>query len=257
LFSYYLMELIAGYFLKIAEQTENKFDDILVPILKKIAQFMVLVIGFVIIGESFGLNMRALIAGLGIGGLAFALAAKDSISNVFGSLMVLLDKPFEVGDFLKIDGRIEGKVESVGLRSTRLRTIQESQITIPNGILTNTHIDNFGRRLMRRFQTTIGIQYNTPPEKIEAFCEGIRELIVSNKVTYKEEFHVYLNSFAESALNIEIILFFEVPNFTAECVEKNRLLLDIIRLAKKLGVEFAYPTRTIYNYDMLGKKLET
>jgi MscS family membrane protein len=257
LFSYYLVELIAGYFLKIAEQTENKFDDILVPILKKIAQFMVLVTGFVIIGESFGLNMRALIAGLGIGGLAFALAAKDSISNVFGSLMVLLDKPFEVGDFLKIDGRIEGKVESVGLRSTRLRTIQESQITIPNGILTNTHIDNFGRRLMRRFQTTIGIQYNTTPEKIEAFCEGIKELIVSNKVTYKEEFHVYLTSFAESALNIEIILFFEVPDFTAECVEKNRLLLDIIRLAKKLGVEFAYPTRTIYNYDMERKKLES
>jgi MscS family membrane protein len=110
---------------------------------------------------------------------------------------------------------------------------------------------------MRRFQTTIGIQYNTTPEKIEAFCEGIKELIVSNKVTYKEEFHVYLTSFAESALNIEIILFFEVPDFTAECVEKNRLLLDIIRLAKKLGVEFAYPTRTIYNYDMERKKLES
>ncbi len=249
LFSYYLVELIASYFLKIAEKSENKFDDILVPILKKIAQFTVVVTGLVIIGESFGLNMRAIIAGLGIGGLAFALAAKDSISNIFGSLMVLLDKPFEIGDFLKIDNNIEGKVEFVGLRSTRLRTIQGSQITIPNGLLTNTHIDNLGRRLSRRFQTTISITYETPVEKIEAFCEGIRELIILNKVTFKNEFYVYLASFGPSSLNIEVILFFEVPDFATEVTEKNRLLIEIIRLAEKIGIDFAYPTTTLYKYE--------
>jgi len=245
-FSYCLVELIASYFEKIATRTENKFDDILIPILKKIAQFLVVVTGLVIIGESFSLNMRAIIAGLGIGGLAFALAAKDSISNLFGSVMVLLDKPFEIGDFLKVDGKIEGKVESVGLRSTRLRTLQGSEITIPNGILTNTHIDNYGRRLMRRFDAKIGIQYNTPPEKIEAFCEGIRELIILNNFTFKNDFHVHFTSFSESSLDISIILYFEVPDFASENTEKHRLLIDILRLAEQLGVEFAFPTRTVY-----------
>lgn len=248
-FSYYLVELMASYFEKIAAKSENKFDDILIPILKKIAQFLVIMTGLVIIGESFSLNMRAIIAGLGIGGLAFALAAKDSISNLFGSLMVLLDKPFEIGDFLKIDGKIEGKVESVGLRSTRLRTIQGSEITIPNGILTNAHIDNYGRRLMRRFETKIAIQYNTQPEKIEAFCEGIRELIILNKYTFKNEFHVFLISMSESSLDIEVILYFEVPDFATENAQKHHLLIDILRLAEKLGIEFAFPSRTIYQIN--------
>lgn len=248
-FSYYLVELIASYFEKIAAKSENKFDDILIPILKKIAQFLVIVTGLVIIGESFSLNMRAIIAGLGIGGLAFALAAKDSISNLFGSLMVLLDKPFEIGDFLKIDGKIEGKVESVGLRSTRLRTIQGSEITIPNGILTNTHIDNYGRRFMRRFETKVAIQYNTPPETIEAFCEGIRELISLNKFSFKDEFHVHLVSMSDSSLDIQVILYFEVPDFPTENTERHRLLIDILRLAEELGVEFAFPSRTVYQIN--------
>lgn len=255
-FSYYLVELIASYFEKVASKTQNKFDDILIPILKKIAQFLVIVTGLVIIGESFSLNMKAIIAGLGIGGLAFALAAKDSISNLFGSLMVLLDKPFEIGDFLKIDGKIEGKVESVGLRSTRLRTIQGSEISIPNGILTNAHIDNYGRRLMRRFESKIAIQYNTQPEKIEAFCEGIRELIIVNKHTYKNEFHVYLSSMSESTLDIQVILYFEVPDFDTENAEKHRFLIDLLRLAEKLEIEFAFPTSTVYqiNKDNIQSK---
>jgi MscS family membrane protein len=104
--------------------------------------------------------------------------------------------------------------------------------------------------MMRRLQTNIALQFDTPPEKIEAFCEGIRELIILNKLTYKKEFHVYLTSFAEFSLNIEVILFFEVPDFATENTEKNRLLIYIIRLAKKLEIEFAYPTRTIFNYNM-------
>jgi len=249
-FSYYLVELIASYFEKVAAKTANKFDDILIPILKKIAQFLVIVTGLVIIGESFSLNMKAIIAGLGIGGLAFALAAKDSISNLFGSLMVLLDKPFEIGDFLKIDSKIEGKVESVGLRSTRLRTIQGSEITIPNGILTNTHIDNYGRRLMRRFQTKISLPYNTLPEKVEAFCEGIRELIILNKFTYKDEFHVYLSTMSEYSLDIEVVLYFEVPDFASENSQKHHFLIDILRLAKKLGIDFALPSRNVYKFNV-------
>ena len=248
--SYYLVELVASYFLSIAEETHNKFDDILVPILKKIVQFLVVVTGLVLIGESFSLNMRAIIAGLGIGGLAFALAAKDSISNLFGSLMVLLDKPFEIGDYLKIDGRIEGKVESVGLRSTRLRTKQGSQVSIPNGMLTNTHIDNFGRRMMRRFETTISIHFNTPPEKIEAFCEGIREILISNDLIFKNEYHVFLSSMAESSMDIEVILYFLVSDFASENAQKHALLIKIKKLAEKLGVEFALPSRSIYHYNV-------
>ena len=120
--------------------------------------------------------MKGILTGLGIGGLAFALAAKDTLSNLFGSLTVLIDKPFRIGDWVNIGG-IEGIIEEVGLRSTRIRTFYDSLITVPNGTLTNVHVDNYGQRRSRRLNTKIGVQYDTPPERLEAFCEGIRELI--------------------------------------------------------------------------------
>ncbi|MCR9206572.1 MAG: mechanosensitive ion channel family protein, partial [Halobacteriovoraceae bacterium] len=192
--AYQLVDYFCLYLEKKALESENKFDDILVPLIRKSSKTFVVAIGLIAIGDSLALDMKGLLAGMGIAGLGVSLAAKDTLSNLFGSLTVLLDRPFIIGDWVNINGNIEGTVEEVGLRSCRIRTFHNSLITIPNGILTNASIDNLGMRRYRRLSTTIGVQYDTPPEKIEAFCEGIRQIILSHPYTRKESFHVYFNS---------------------------------------------------------------
>ena len=245
---FHLCDFISAYFMKKAKASEGTFDDILVPLLQKTSKFLVIAVGFILIGQSLGLDMKGILAGLGIGGLAFAFAAKDALANFFGSLMVLFDRPFHMGDWIKVDGGIEGQVEEVGLRSTKIRTFYNSLIIIPNGNLSNAVIDNYNQRKFRRMKTTLGVQYDTPPEKIEAFCEGIRELIINNNYARKDYFNVYLNEMADSSLNILLHLFWEVPDFPTELSQRHHLLIDIIRLAKKLDVEFAFPTRTLHMY---------
>lgn len=257
--AHHIVDVVAMYFHEIARKSENKFDDILVPLLRKTAKTFVLAIGVVAIGNSLTLDMKSILTGLGIGGFAFALAAKDTIGNVFGSLTVLLDRPFRIGDWILIDGKIEGTVEEVGLRSTRIRTFYDSQITVPNGQLTNVHIDNYGQRTYRRFSTKLGLQYDTPPEKIEAFCEAIRQIILAHKWTRKDYFHVYFNGMGASSLDILVYVFWHVPDWSKELAEKHRLLLDILRVGNELGVNFAFPTQTLhvfneesYSYDPLA-----
>jgi MscS family membrane protein len=243
---YQLVDILALYLQKKASQSENKFDDILVPLIKKTAKTFVVAVGIIAIGDGLTLDMKGILAGMGIGGIAFALAAKDTIANLFGSLTVLLDRPFRIGDWVVIDGKIEGTVEEVGLRSCRIRTFYNSLITIPNGILTHAHIDNYGMRTFRRMNTKLGVQYDTPPEKIEAFCEGIRQLIAKHPHTRKDYFHVYLNGLGDSALEILLYVFWKVPDWSQELQEKHRLLLDIIRLGHDMGIEFAFPTQTLH-----------
>ncbi|TNF28590.1 MAG: mechanosensitive ion channel family protein [Deltaproteobacteria bacterium] len=256
--AHHIVDVVALYFQEVARKSANKFDDILVPLLRKTAKTFVIAIGVVAIGNSLTLDMKSILTGLGIGGFAFALAAKDTIGNLFGSLTVLLDRPFRIGDWILIDGKIEGMVEEVGLRSTRIRTFYDSLITVPNGQLTNVHIDNYGQRTYRRFSTKLGLQYDTPPEKIEAFCEAVRQIILAHKWTRKDYFHVYFNGMGSSSLEILVYVFWKVPDWSKELSEKHRLLMDILRVGKEIGVQFAFPTQTLhvfneekYTYDSL------
>ncbi len=247
--AYSIIDILAAYLEKKARQTENKLDDVIVPLVKKTLKFFVVAIGIITVGDSLNLNMKGIITGLGIGGFAFAFAAKDTISNLFGSLTVIVDHPFTIGDWIIIDGKIEGTVIEVGMRSTRIRTFYDSIISIPNGMLTNVHIDNMGKRNFRRFSTKLNIEYDTPPEKIEAFCEGIRQIILRHKWTRKDLFHVYLNELNSSSLDILLYVFWSVPDWSTELNERHRLLIDIIRLAKKLDIAFAFPTQTLHLFN--------
>jgi MscS family membrane protein len=197
------------------------------------------------VAQNLNVNVSSLIAGLGIGGLAFALAAKDTVENLFGSFTVLMDRPFQIGDWVVI-GELEGTVEELGLRSTRIRTFYNSVITVPNSRLVHTAVDNLGSRRYRRVKCMISVQYDTPPERIDAFCEGIRELIRRHPYTRKDYYLVYLNEFADSALNILLYAFHQTPDWPTELRERHRLFTDIVRLARRLGVEFAFPTRTLH-----------
>ncbi|MEO1087164.1 MAG: mechanosensitive ion channel family protein, partial [Acidobacteriota bacterium] len=174
-----------------------------------------------------------------------ALAAQDTVKNLFGSLTVILDQPFSVGDWVKI-GDIEGTVVELGFRSTRIKTFYDSTITLPNAGLISASVDNLGARTYRRWSTTLSLAYETPAEKVEAFCEGVRELVRKHPQTRKDSYQVYLNSFSAASIDVLLYIFFQTPDWAGELAARHRMALDIMRLAQSLGVEFAYPTQTLY-----------
>ena len=237
-------EVLAGK----AARTESKFDDLLIPLIRKTIKVFIFVFGLIYIADSLKIEIAPLLAGLGIGGIGFAFAARDTLENFFGSVTILTDRPFQIGDSVEI-GDVMGTVEALGFRSTRIRTFYNSLVTIPNGNLVRAVVDNYGRRKYRRWKTHIGITYDTPPDRIEAFCEGIRELIRLHPYTRKDYYAVWLNEFAATSLNVLLYVFFEVPDWVTELRERDRLMLDIIRLADRLGVEFAFPTQTLHVYQ--------
>jgi MscS family membrane protein len=231
-----------------AAQTASKFDDILVPLIRKTLKVFIVALGIFYGAHHLDINIVPLLTGLGIGGLAFAFAAKDTIENLFGSIAVVLDRPFEVGDWVII-GDVEGTIEELGFRSTRIRTFYNSLVTMPNAALVRATVDNYGRRRYRRWKTFIGVQYDTTPEQLLAFTEGIRELVRQHPYTRKDYYQVWVNDFADSSLNVLVYVFHEVPDWSTELRERERLFIDIVRLADRLGVQFAFPTRTVHLYS--------
>lgn len=243
--AYRLVDLIAAFLNQAASRTHSKLDDALVPLITKTMKVFVTVMGIVFIADNLDIDVTSLLAGLGLGGLAFALAAKDVAGNLFGSITVLLDQTFHVGDWVII-GDVEGSVEHIGFRSTRIRTFYNSLVSVPNSTLITSAVDNMGERTYRRLSCKLAIAYDTPPERVEAFCEGIREIVRQHPYTRKDSYHVYLNEFSASALEILIYIFWRTPEWGTELRERHRFLIDCLRLAKRLGVEFAYPTQTVH-----------
>ena len=243
--AYRLVDIVTVYLTKRAHLTESKLDDALVPLIPRTLKIFVTVVGFLFIADNIDVDISSLLAGLGLGGLAFALAAKDMVQNLFGSVTVLMDRTFSVGDWI-IVGSVEGSVERIGFRSTRVRTFYNSVVTVPNSKFITADVDNMGERRYRRLSCKLSVTYDTPPQRIEAFCEGVRELIRQHPYMRKDYYHVYLNEFAASSLNILLYVFWETPEWNTELRERHRFMLDILRLAKRLGVEFAFPTQTLY-----------
>ncbi len=243
--AYDLADVTADFFEKRAKNTATRIDDILIPLVRKAAKVAIVAFGLVFIAESFSLPITSLIAGLGIGGLAFAFAAKDTVENLFGSIAVVVDRPFDVGDWINIEGT-EGIVEQLGFRSTRIRTFYNSLVTVPNATLVRATVDNFGRRSFRRFTTTLNLTYATHPDDIEAFCEGIRELVRQHPDTRKDFFEVHMRDFGPHSLDVMVYIFFKVPDWSAELRARHAFCLDIVRLAHTLGIDFAFPTQTLH-----------
>lgn len=246
-----IVDILVVYFDRRTRETESRLDEQMVPIVKGILQVVIVVGGLIQILSMLHINVTALIAGISIGAVAIGLAAKDTVANVFGSLMIFLDKPFQVGDWIHYAG-IDGTVEQVGIRATRVRTFANSLVYIPNGALTNSTINNYGLRVFRRFKTTIAITYDTPPPVIEKFVEGLEQIVANHPRTRKDSFEIHLNDFGEHSLNILFYIFFNVPNWSDELRGRQEVMLAVIRLAETLGVRFAFPTSTIQIEEMPG-----
>ena len=244
----------AGHFgEKYAEKTESNLDDQLLPIVKTMVKVIIGITGFVVILDNFGVNVTALLAGLSIGGLAFAFAAQDTISNFFGSLMIFVDKPFQIGDWVKFGSHM-GTIENVGMRSTKVRADHDAVISIPNGELANMVIENFGLRRYRAYWTNFGLQYDTPPDLLEAYVDGLREIAQGHPMIHSTKHEIHVNSLGDSSINIMVFVFFDVSGWSMELVAKQEFILSALRLAEQLGVAFAFPTQTLHIETMPEKQ---
>ena len=240
-----LIDVAADFWQLVAEETDSKLDDQLVPLARTVGKIFVGAIGAVFVLQNLDVNITSLIAGLGLGGLAVALAAQDTLKNLLGGATILADKPFQVGDWV-VMGDIEGTVEQVGFRSTRIRTFADSLITVPNARMTDTAVNNMGQRTWRRYSTTVGIAYHTDPDRIQAFVEGIRAVVRSMPEMRHDYYIVELHSFGDSALNVMVYTFIGASSWNEELRTRHIFNLNIIRLANDLQVEFAFPTQTLH-----------
>jgi MscS family membrane protein len=240
--SFRLIDVLAGYVASRALRTASKVDDLLVPLLSKSLKMVVACIGLVMCAEAFQLPITGLVGGLGLGGAALALASKDAISNLFGSVTLLTDRPFEIGDWVIVEG-VEGHVEEVGFRSTRIRTLANSLVTLPNSRLTTSIVDNLGRRRYRRLKMTLPLAYDTPPETIDAFCEALRDLVGRHPHTRKDYVFAYLYQYTERSLDVLLDCFFECSDLATELRLRGRLLTDVLRLVRAQNVNFSSTPR--------------
>jgi MscS family membrane protein len=193
----------------------------------------------------FNWDVTAVVTGLGIGGLAFALGAQDALKNLFGSFTLIADRPFVVGESVKIGNHDVGVVEVVGLRSTRIRTKDDTLLIVPNSSLTTMEITNYGRRRYRRYQARIGISYSTPIEKIIAFRDGIHKTIESQERTRKGHAEVAINDLGTTSIEVLVNVYFEVADRHEELVARDALILDLLRLASELNIELSSPTQML------------
>ena len=228
-----------------AKTTVSKLDDQLIPLLTKTAQLLVWAIGVVFILQNMGVQVTALLAGASVGGVAIALASKDTIENLFGSIVVFIDQPFQIGDWVLIDGTTEGVVEEVGFRSTRIRTFANSLITVPNSKIAHSTVNNFGKRERRRFKTMLNLRYDTPLDKLEAYLESLRAYLRGNEKIFQDVIFVYLNNMGPHSVDILIYTFFVVENWSEELSAKEHCYLEFMRIAEQQGVSFAFPTQTV------------
>jgi MscS family membrane protein len=240
-----LTDVFALFLQRISQKTDSSLDDQLVPLIRKSIKAAIAILGFVLVVQNLGYKVTGLLAGLGIGGLALALAAQSTPANVFGSITILLDRPFAVGDLIKGEGFF-GVVEEVGLRSTRIRQLGRTLVTVPNSVLANLTLENWSLLDSRRADFTIGITHETTADQMERAVDAIRRILEARPDVRKDTIQVSFTDFGDSSLNIKVIFITPTIDYGAFLGLKQEVNLSIMRALEELGLEFAFPTRTIY-----------
>ncbi len=248
-----LLKVVLNFYHEHKPEEKTKLDRQLAPILNKVIQGIVVLIGFLHILTLFGVDPATVLAGASIGGVAVAFAAQDSVKNLIGTMVIFLDKPFQLDDWIEFGG-VEGSVERVGFRSTKIRGADTTLFQVPNSKISQADINNKGLRVFRRYTTEVGVRYDTPPELIEAFIEGIKKLIALHPSTKSQSYNVDFISFGSSSLNIMINVYFKGLDWGQEQESKHILHMGIVRLAAALGVEFAFPSTTMMIEQFPGQE---
>lgn len=230
---------------KRAEKTESKIDDQIIPFLMDLVKILVAVLVILmVLSTVFNINVGSLVAGLGIGGLALAMASKETVENILGSVVIFLDKPFVVGDMITING-ITGVVEKVGIRSTRIRTLEKSFLSIPNKKLVDTELDNLSLRTFRRVRFNLGLTYNTSREQIRNIVREIKEYLDAHPHTNQEGV-VHFHEFGDSALLILIQYFIDTMDWNVYLQIREEINFKIMEIVEKNKASFAFPSTSVY-----------
>ena len=205
---------------------------------ESIMRFLIVIFGMVFIADALGFDLTTMVAGLGITGLALALAAQDTISNIFGATTVLLDRPFQVGDWVVI-GTVEGEVMQIGLRTTLIRTSLDTVVTMPNANLSNTPVENWGKRRFRRWQPIFKLDINSDPAKVSEFCDGVANLIASHEKTMKEEdSFARVSTLGPDAIDIGCNIYWDIASGKVEREARDGFLIEVMEIAKTHELKF-------------------
>ena len=240
-----LADFIARVFLYRASLTDSKMDDQLVLFTREVVKVIIAVIAlFAGLAVAFSLDVVSLVTGLGIGGLAFALAAKETLENLLGSFTIFLDKPFKVGDQIRVSG-VEGMVESVGIRTTRLRSLDKSLIILPNKKMIDAELVNEDERALRRVRFKIGLTYGTTPAQLLAITGEIRDLLNNHRLV-SENVAVHFRDFNSSSLDILINYFIIEPEYEIFLQVNEEINLKIMAIVESNGSSFAFPSTSVY-----------
>jgi len=244
-FAYRLATLIGGFFHASAMKTTSYVDEIATSLGTGFVKLLIVVGAVIAIADVVGLPYEGVLTGLGVGGVAIAFAARDTVSNMMGGGLLMADRPFQRGDLIELDGKL-ATVEAVGLRSTRLRGLDDTLLHVPNVQLSDRIIANWGRRRRRKVTMMVGTTYDTPRDRLDAFVGGLRDLLLAHPKVDPEDVYVGLQGFGASSIDIELLFHLRVKDYAQQVEAKHQIVLEIVRLAEDIGVEFAFPTRTIH-----------
>lgn len=244
---------VLDHFEEVAHQKKMTVATFM-PLIKKTLFVFAVICGILFIADSLGAKVGTFLATLGIGGLAFALAAQDTIANLFGSFVVVMDQPFRVGEFVKIGGYLGG-VEDIGLRSTKLRAIDKSLVVIPNKTVAAEVVTNLARFTQRRAEMVITLTYDTTRQQMAAIVEEFRQIILRNEYVDPASVMVYFRDFSESSLDIWVVYVTKDSNFERHMQTRQQLNLEFMRAVEERGLSFAFPTQTMHLPDPIVQKL--
>ncbi|MGD9343900.1 MAG: mechanosensitive ion channel family protein [Desulfuromonadales bacterium] len=244
-FFFNMVDMVDHYLNQWAARTESALDDHLAPLVRKSLRIFIVIMAGLMAIQSFGYPVTGVLASLGIGGLAFALAARDTVSNIFGSLMIIFDRPFHIGDWIKA-GDMEGTVEEIGFRSTKIRTFAKTLISVPNNVIANMALDNYSRMPKRRIRLTVGVTYATSPAQMREAVEKIRELLRTHPAIDQEFFLVNFTDFGASSLDIMVYCFTTTTVWSEYLDAREDVCLKIMDTLEALDLEIAFPSTTVY-----------
>lgn len=245
---YRLVDVLEMLLRRWTARTRTQLDDQLVPIVRKALRILTVIIVLLVIAQNiFQWEIGALLAGLGLGGLAFALAAQDALKNLFGSVTIFADRPFTLGERVKI-GEHEGTVQEVGFRSTRIRTLTGHLVTVPNAVVAASPVENIGRRPYIRRTLDVTVTYDTPAEKVARAVRILEEMLQARKDHFPPDLpgKVYFNEFNAASLNIIVYYWFTPPDWWEYLAFTHDFNMELLRRFNEEAIEFAFPTQTLY-----------
>lgn len=236
------------YVVPYTKRSKSKLDDQLIPILRNTLKYVVILLSALIILDNVGFDVTTLLAGLGIGGLALAMASKDAVSNIFGGVTIFTDKPFTMGDWIKFQG-FSGTIEEVGIRSSKLRTFDGALVTLPNNMFSSHPIENMSKRKSDRIVVSFGFTYDTSVKKLKEAKEIIKDIIKHTKGADNEKMYISFEEFGDFALKVLVIYYItDMSSYERRLEIKDSVNMQIKEKLEKAKIEMAFPTQTIHHH---------